>query len=303
MLPTGATAGGRQYRAFAGVAHGRHTHRFFERLIDGGFATTDLAAPAHAGRIYHLQYKPCAGCWVNPIIRTAGRPPGILGRRAILWFLVVVAVAPGVARAQRLRPLPPAAGPSLSRADQHARHAQLWAGCRACREDGASAADDAAASGAADPSALQEAPPMNARQALSARSGEAAGRPESPRRVSPYVEQSVTGLPAVAIVDVRIGEASGHATGDGRGVFTDYECVVERVRQNSVLQPVTRGATLLVTRPGGSLLQQGARRMVPVSGYPALVRGARVTLTLVAIPDAGSFQEVSLRAVAEQERP
>ena len=28
------------------------------KLIAGGFATTDLAAPAHAGRLYHLQYKP-----------------------------------------------------------------------------------------------------------------------------------------------------------------------------------------------------------------------------------------------------
>lgn len=48
----------RQYRAFCGIAHGRHTHGFFEKLIAGGFATTDLAAPAHAGRLYHLQYKP-----------------------------------------------------------------------------------------------------------------------------------------------------------------------------------------------------------------------------------------------------
>lgn len=48
----------RQYRAFAGIAHGRQTHRFFEQLIAGGFATTDLTAPAHGGRIYHVQYKP-----------------------------------------------------------------------------------------------------------------------------------------------------------------------------------------------------------------------------------------------------
>jgi hypothetical protein len=34
-----------QYRTFAGIAHGRQTHRFFEKLIGGGFATTDLAAP------------------------------------------------------------------------------------------------------------------------------------------------------------------------------------------------------------------------------------------------------------------
>jgi hypothetical protein len=48
----------RQYRAFAAVANGRHSHRFFDRLITRGFATTDLVASAHAGRIYHLQYKP-----------------------------------------------------------------------------------------------------------------------------------------------------------------------------------------------------------------------------------------------------
>jgi hypothetical protein len=48
----------RQYRTFSAIAHGRETHRFFEQLIRGGFATTDLSAPAHAGRIYHLQYKP-----------------------------------------------------------------------------------------------------------------------------------------------------------------------------------------------------------------------------------------------------
>ncbi len=44
----------RQDRTFAGIAHGRHTQRFLDKLIVGGFATTDLAAPAHAG---HLQYK------------------------------------------------------------------------------------------------------------------------------------------------------------------------------------------------------------------------------------------------------
>lgn len=48
----------RQYRTFSGIAHGRHTHQFFGKLIAGGFATTDLVAPAHAGRIYHVQYKP-----------------------------------------------------------------------------------------------------------------------------------------------------------------------------------------------------------------------------------------------------
>ena len=41
----------RQYRAFAGIGHGRQTHRFFEHLIRCGFAMTDLSVPAHEGRI------------------------------------------------------------------------------------------------------------------------------------------------------------------------------------------------------------------------------------------------------------
>jgi len=48
----------RQYRAFAGIPHGRQTHGFFERLIAGGFATMDLSEAAHAGRIYQVQYNP-----------------------------------------------------------------------------------------------------------------------------------------------------------------------------------------------------------------------------------------------------
>jgi len=48
----------RQYRSFAGIAHGRQTHQCFDNLITGGFATTELSAPAHAGQIFHLQYKP-----------------------------------------------------------------------------------------------------------------------------------------------------------------------------------------------------------------------------------------------------
>jgi len=39
----------RQYRAFAGIAHVRQAHGFFDRLVHGGFATTDLAAPRARG--------------------------------------------------------------------------------------------------------------------------------------------------------------------------------------------------------------------------------------------------------------
>jgi hypothetical protein len=78
-------------------------------------------------------------------------------------------------------------------------------------------------------------------------------------------------------------------------VFTDYELVVTRVEQDSVLLPVTVGATVLITRPGGEGVRGGARRVVSVAGYPRLQEGAQVVVTLIAISDVGSYQEVSLR--------
>jgi hypothetical protein len=63
----------RQYRAFAGIAHGWQTHGFFDKLVRDGFATTDLAAPAHAGRILHLQYKPSCRVLASRITGTDGR--------------------------------------------------------------------------------------------------------------------------------------------------------------------------------------------------------------------------------------
>jgi hypothetical protein len=36
----------------------RQARRLFDKLIRGGFATTELAAPARAGRVLHLQSKP-----------------------------------------------------------------------------------------------------------------------------------------------------------------------------------------------------------------------------------------------------
>ena len=85
-------------------------------------------------------------------------------------------------------------------------------------------------------------------------------------------------------------------------MFTDYELVVTRVVQKSALQPVAVGATVLVTRPGGEVARGGQRRVVSVAGYQTLALDARVVVTLLTIPDAGSVQELSLRPAAGKER-
>ena len=162
--------------------------------------------------------------------------------------------------------------PTLTRAQQQAKHQALWALSRACLvQPSAGPARATAVEGAA------------------------------PRAVSPYSTVALEGLPAVAIVEGRIATVTPAETADGLGVFTDYELVVTRVAQNSALLPVAFGLTVLITRPGGEVERGGARKTVSVAGYPRLEEGARVIVTLLAIPDAGSYQEISLRPAGGKE--
>lgn len=207
---------------------------------------------------------------------TAGRMNTVATRRwtragghvAGVVILVLLVTAGGVwaqeapPRASASPPTPP----TLTRAQQHQRHQALWTGCRSC---------------------LVETPPGPARAVA------VDGAP--PRAVSPYGSVALDGQPAVAIVEGRIAAVTPGTTADGRGVFTDYELVVARIVQDSVLLPVVVGRTVLITRPGGEVVRGGARRVVSVAGYPRLQEGAPVVVTLVAIPDVGSYQEVSLR--------
>jgi hypothetical protein len=193
---------------------------------------------------------------------------------AVAALLIAVGTASGPAWAQDAASRTPSQPPTLTRAQQHVKHQRLWAACRGC---------------------LMEAPAGPARAV--------AVEGAAPRAVSPYSAVALEGLPAVAIVEGRVGALTAGVTADGRGVFTDYELVVTRVAQNSALQPVAVGTTILVSRPGGEVERDGVRQRVSVAGYPTLAADARVVVTLLAIPDAGSFQELSLRPAGGKERP
>ena len=181
-------------------------------------------------------------------------------------LLILLGTLGGAAWAQDAALRAPSQPRTLTRAQQHQRHQALWAACRSC---------------------LAEPPPGPARPVA------VDGAP--PRAMSPYGTVALEGQPAVAIVEGRIATVTLGTTTDGRGVFTDYELVVTRVVQDSVLLPVAVGGTVLITRPGGEVVRGGARRVVSVAGYPRLQEGAQVVVTLVAIPEVGSYQEVSLR--------
>jgi hypothetical protein len=210
------------------------------------------------------------GVWERP--RAAVNRWLTIAARAAL--LMVLGTCSGPAWAQDAAVRTPSQPPTLTRARQHLKHQRLWAVCRAC---------------------LVEAPAGPARAV--------AVEGAAPRAVSPYCAEALEGLPAVAIVEGRVGAPTAGVTVDGRGVFTDYELVVTRVVQNTAPLPVAVGATILVTRPGGEEVRDWVRQRVSVAGYPTLTADARVIVTLLAVPDARSDQELSLRPAGGKERP
>jgi hypothetical protein len=70
----------RQYRAFAGIAHGQNTRDFVAKLVNRGYATPITPGALHRGRLFHVQYKPLYEAIDEPTTGTANPP-----RWADLW--------------------------------------------------------------------------------------------------------------------------------------------------------------------------------------------------------------------------
>lgn len=68
----------RQYRAFAGIAHGQNSRDFVAKLVNRGYATTITPGALHRGRLFHVQYKPLYEAIGEPNNRN--RKPASLGR-------------------------------------------------------------------------------------------------------------------------------------------------------------------------------------------------------------------------------
>jgi len=68
----------RQYRSFAGIAHGQKTHDFLHRLVARGYARAITPGPLHRGRVFHLHHKPLYQAIDDPDNRN--RKPAPLGR-------------------------------------------------------------------------------------------------------------------------------------------------------------------------------------------------------------------------------
>jgi len=68
----------RQYRAFAGIAHGQNTRDFVAKLVSCGYATPTLPGALHRGRLFHVQHKALYEAIGEPNNRN--RKPASLGR-------------------------------------------------------------------------------------------------------------------------------------------------------------------------------------------------------------------------------
>lgn len=68
----------RQYRAFAGIAHGQNSRDFVAKVVNRGYATTITPGALHRGRLFHVQYKPLYEAIGEPNNRN--RKPASLGR-------------------------------------------------------------------------------------------------------------------------------------------------------------------------------------------------------------------------------
>ena len=68
----------RQYRRYAGIAHGQKTHDFLHRLVARGYARAITPGALHRGRLYHLHHKPLYQAIDDPDNRN--RKPAPLGR-------------------------------------------------------------------------------------------------------------------------------------------------------------------------------------------------------------------------------
>ena len=61
----------RQYRAFAGIAHGQKTHDFLATLVNDGYARAITPGALHRGRLFTSSTSRCTKRSGNPIIGTA----------------------------------------------------------------------------------------------------------------------------------------------------------------------------------------------------------------------------------------
>jgi hypothetical protein len=79
-------------------------------------------------------------------------------------------------------------------------------------------------------------------------------------------------------------------TPGGTFLYSDWDFEIERVFKDRGPESAQLGATITVTRPGGSLVQNGITYVADDKNYPDFQRGSSYILFLHPLPDSHSFQ-------------
>lgn len=93
-----------------------------------------------------------------------------------------------------------------------------------------------------------------------------------------------------AVINGRVTKKLSQITEDDAFLFTDYDVVLTEVVKDNSAKPLTVGATIIVTRPGGKVVVNGIIVRAHDSGFEPLELNRPLLLFLRYIPESGAYR-------------
>ena len=93
-----------------------------------------------------------------------------------------------------------------------------------------------------------------------------------------------------AVIQGKVTDKVSQVTEDDAFIFTDYSVLVTEVYKDNSTAPVTKGATITVTRPGGKVLIDGVIAKASDRMFEPLPTNKQVILYLQFIPETGAYK-------------
>jgi hypothetical protein len=93
-----------------------------------------------------------------------------------------------------------------------------------------------------------------------------------------------------AVIQGKVTDKVSQVTQNGAFIFTDYSVLVTEVYKDNAAAPITKGASITVTRPGGKVLLDGVIAKASDKKFPPLPAGRQVILYLQFIPETGAYK-------------
>ena len=92
-----------------------------------------------------------------------------------------------------------------------------------------------------------------------------------------------------AVIRGRITKKTSQVTDDDSFIFTEYDVEITEALKDNVTAPIHTGATIIVTRPGGTVLLDGVIVEAEDKAFEPLPINHEVVLFLQYIPETGAY--------------